>query len=115
MPGPPPGPDEMDPLSLFTHGEFNDYDSEDPELLLYTQGEFPRAAVVAPVEPGTKRGTGNAGQGGGGKTWKREHERWTKIFQREQAERLAKIRRRNEEVIATALLMLDEDEDDDWF
>jgi len=51
MPGPSPTPDLMDPLALFTHGEFLCWDSDDPELLLYTHGEFPRPSAVVVVDP----------------------------------------------------------------
>lgn len=36
----------MDSLGLFTHGEFLEYDNADPELLLYTHGEFPRPSIA---------------------------------------------------------------------
>jgi hypothetical protein len=44
----------MDSLGLFTHGQFLDYDNPDPELLLYSHGEFPRpsAVVVVAKSPG---------------------------------------------------------------
>jgi len=87
----------MDPLALFSHGEFLCFDDDDPELLFYTHGEFPRAAsVVISKVPAI------AGQGSGGKRRRRVEPRVARI---------------NDEIeIVTALLMADSEDDwDEWF
>lgn len=100
-----PQGDQMDPLALYTQGEFTDEDNECPELLLYTQGEFPRPLVGAEVEVAPEFGTGSAGQGSGG----RKRRYWEPEPIRREQHAL--------EAVATALLVLDDDEDDwdDWF
>ncbi len=50
----------MDPLALFTQGQFLCFDNEDPELLLFTHGEFPCPVVVAVGGVGAAPGVGNA-------------------------------------------------------
>jgi len=60
----------MDGLGLFTHGEFLDWDSPNPELMLYTHGEFPRPETVV-VGGGF---TAVAKVGTGGRRWKTEEE-----------------------------------------
>jgi len=96
MAGPSPTPDLMDPLGLFTQGEFTRYDNPDPGLLLFTQGEFPRpvAVIAKRRDPGPKPGVGTG--------------RRRRVYQPEI------IRDRNEEEIIATMLLLADEEDDWW-
>ena len=50
----------MDPLALFTKGEFRSEPSPQPELLLYDHGEFPRTTggvtILVRPDPGGSGG-----------------------------------------------------------
>jgi hypothetical protein len=90
----------MDPLGLFTHGEFQCEDTDDEELLLFTHGEFGRVGATAIVDKPSK-GDSGAGQGqGGGK-------RRRKLYQFE-------VPRRKDDIEAIATALLFASEDDDW-
>ena len=58
-----PDQDLLDPLGLFTHGEFTLYAHQDEPLLLFSHGEFPRSgtsgaiAVVDRPKTSEARGT----------------------------------------------------------
>jgi len=97
-----PSPCTLDAQALFTDGEFSCFQSPNPCLLLFTDGEFPRGLAVE--VPGGGGGQGSQG-GTGGKSWRRRVEQ----------ERLRQLQRiQNEDAIILALLLADDD-DDDWF
>jgi len=86
----------MDPLALFTHGEFPQFDHTCPELLLYTHGEFPRPVI----RKGIKKGS----TAPGGK--RRRRVIYPEVIWETD----------EEDAIAAALLLLDDDDDwADWF
>lgn len=98
-----PDPDLLDPVGLFTHGEFQCFQNEDPDLLLFTHGEFPRPGIAAPTgKPGAK------GEGQGAGVAKRRR----RLYQ-------PQVQRINDDIEAISIaLLFAEDEDDDiesWF
>lgn len=98
-----PQGETMDPLALFTHGEFESVDNDCESLLLFTHGEFPRPVV--PVTPTGVESTGAPASVGVGSRRRRSRRTiYPEII----------YPRREEEIIALAVLLAADDDDDWW-